>query len=175
MLPSKGPERRQTGKLGCAGQRMCVGLGSVSARCGAVARAGMGLWREGILPSLVRRQAHQSCIAPKKAPVGAREGQNAFPPRAQNLGGGGIWAAPDSGCALSSGRSVRAAVESVPGKLGGARVFAGTRAPVSSLFGNLAAGATVAEFLDWFPCVEEWQVKAVLEHEISALDAKVVS
>ena len=65
------------------------------------------------------------------------------------------------------------AVESVPGKLSGARVFTGTRVPLSSLFGNLAEGATIKEFLDWFPGVEEWQVKAVLEHEIKSLDAKV--
>ena len=54
------------------------------------------------------------------------------------------------------------AVESVPDRLSGAWVFAGTRVPVSALFGNLAEGATVQEFLDWFPGVEEWQVKAVL-------------
>ena len=35
------------------------------------------------------------------------------------------------------------AVESVPGRLGGAWVFTGTRVPVSSLFGNLAERATV--------------------------------
>ena len=66
------------------------------------------------------------------------------------------------------------AIESVPGRLSGAWVFAGTRVPVSSLFGNLAEGATVDEFLEWFPGVEEWQVKAVLEHEVAVLDAKVV-
>ena len=30
---------------------------------------------------------------------------------------------------------------------------------------NLKDGATVAEFLEWFPGVEAWQVQAVLEHE----------
>ena len=65
------------------------------------------------------------------------------------------------------------AVESVPGKLSGAWVFTGTRVPLSSLFGNLAEGATIKEYLDWFPGVKEWQVKAVLEHEIKSLDAKV--
>ncbi len=65
------------------------------------------------------------------------------------------------------------AVESVPGRLGGAWVFKGTRVPISSLFGNLADGATIKEYLDWFPGVEEWQVEAVLEHEIKNLDAKV--
>ena len=66
-----------------------------------------------------------------------------------------------------------AAVESVPGRLSGAWVFTRTRVPVSALFGNLAAGATVKDFLEWFPGVEEWQVKAVLEHEVKSLDAKV--
>lgn len=65
------------------------------------------------------------------------------------------------------------AVESVPDRLSGAWVFKGTRVPVSSLFGNLAEGATIKEYLDWFPGVEEWQVKAVLEHEVQTLDALV--
>ena len=39
------------------------------------------------------------------------------------------------------------AVESVPGRLSGAWVFKGTRVPLSSLFGNLADGATVREYL----------------------------
>lgn len=65
------------------------------------------------------------------------------------------------------------AVESVPGRLSGAWVFARTRVPASALFGNLAAGATVRDFLDWFPGVEEWQVKAVLEHEVEHLDSGV--
>ena len=65
------------------------------------------------------------------------------------------------------------AVESVPGRLGGAWVFTRTRVPVSSLFGNLAEGASVQDFLEWFPGVEEWQVREVLEHEARSLDAKV--
>ena len=52
-------------------------------------------------------------------------------------------------------------------------MFKGTRMPVSSLFGNLAEEATITEYLDWFPGVQEWQVRAVLEHEIRCLDAKV--
>ena len=65
------------------------------------------------------------------------------------------------------------AVESVPGRLSGALVFTGTRVPVSALFGNLASGATIQEFLDWFEGVEEWQVNAVLEHVVTDLDARV--
>ena len=62
-----------------------------------------------------------------------------------------------------------AAVESRPDKLSGAWVFVGTRVPLVALYQNLAAGATVEEFLDWFPGVEKWKVKAVLQHEAKAL------
>ncbi len=65
------------------------------------------------------------------------------------------------------------AVESVPGRLSGAWVFTRTRVPVSALFGNLAAGATTEEFLDWFEGVEKWQVNAVLERVVEGLDAKI--
>ena len=61
------------------------------------------------------------------------------------------------------------AVERRAGKLSGAWAFAGTRVPVSALFENLGSGATVEQFLDWFPEVEEWKVRAVLEHEAKAL------
>lgn len=64
------------------------------------------------------------------------------------------------------------AVESVPGRVSGAWVFTGTRVPLYSLFENLRSGATVQEFIDWFPGVTEWQVKAVLEHEIRSIKAK---
>lgn len=64
------------------------------------------------------------------------------------------------------------AVESVSDRLNGAWVFTDTRVPVSALFGNLAEGATVQEFLEWFPGVQEWQVRSVLEHEVNSLDAK---
>ena len=43
------------------------------------------------------------------------------------------------------------AVERDPEKLGGALVFRGTRMPVATLFENLKSGATVDEFLEWFP------------------------
>ena len=65
------------------------------------------------------------------------------------------------------------AVESCPDKLSGAWVFCGTRVTVSSLFANLAEGATVQDFLDWFPGVEEWQVRSVLEHEVKSLEVRV--
>ena len=65
------------------------------------------------------------------------------------------------------------AVESVPNRLSGAWVFTGTRVPVSALFGNIAEGCTIQQFLEWFPGVTEEQVRTVLEHEVSSLDAKV--
>jgi uncharacterized protein (DUF433 family) len=59
------------------------------------------------------------------------------------------------------------AVERDPDKLGGAWVFRGTRIPVAALFENLRDGATVDEFLDWFPGVERTQVEAVLDYELA--------
>ena len=61
------------------------------------------------------------------------------------------------------------AVERTPGKVSGAWVFAGTRIPLSALYENLAGGATVEEFVAWFPGVDVKQVRAVLEHEVQAL------
>jgi uncharacterized protein (DUF433 family) len=45
------------------------------------------------------------------------------------------------------------AVERDAGRVGGVWVFRGTRVPVSALFENLRDGATVDEFLEWFPGV----------------------
>lgn len=56
------------------------------------------------------------------------------------------------------------AVERIPGKVSGAWLFVGTRVPVSALFENLEGGATVDEFLEWFPGVTRAQVELVLEH-----------
>jgi len=55
-------------------------------------------------------------------------------------------------------------VERDPKKLSCAWVFRGTRVPVSALFENLEGGATVDQFLEWFPGVSRKQVDAVLEH-----------
>ena len=55
-------------------------------------------------------------------------------------------------------------VERDPQILSGAWVFRGTRVPVSALFENLEGGATVDQFLAWFPGVGRNQVDAVLEH-----------
>ena len=62
-----------------------------------------------------------------------------------------------------------AAVERNPGKISGAWAFKGTRVPLYALFENLAGGATIDEFVEWFPGVDEQHVRAVLEHEARAL------
>ena len=64
-----------------------------------------------------------------------------------------------------------AAVERVPGKVSGAWVFKTTRVPVRALFENLEDGATVNDFLTWFPGVTREQVEAVLEHAERSLAA----
>jgi uncharacterized protein (DUF433 family) len=56
------------------------------------------------------------------------------------------------------------AVERLAGKVSGAWLFKGTRVPVRALFENLEGGATVEEFLEWFPGVSRAQADAVLEH-----------
>ena len=60
-------------------------------------------------------------------------------------------------------------VERHPGRVSGAWVFRGTRVPVSALFANLEGGATVEEFLEWFPGVSREQVQAVLQHAARSL------
>jgi len=62
------------------------------------------------------------------------------------------------------------AVESIPGKRSGAWVFRDTRTPVSVVFDNLEAGATIDEIMDWFHVTRE-QVVAVLEFAARSLDA----
>lgn len=54
------------------------------------------------------------------------------------------------------------AVERHPDKLSGAWVFLGTRVPVSTLFENLQDGATVEQFLQWFPSVDRSKVEAII-------------
>jgi len=61
------------------------------------------------------------------------------------------------------------AVESVPGKVSGAWVFKDTRMPVSIVFENLEAGATVDEIMEWFHLTRE-QIVTVLEFAARSLD-----
>jgi uncharacterized protein (DUF433 family) len=61
------------------------------------------------------------------------------------------------------------AVERDAGTVSGAWVFKGTRVPVKALFENLEDGASVGEFLEWFPGVTREQIEAVLEHAEQSL------
>ena len=61
------------------------------------------------------------------------------------------------------------AVETHRDKVSGALVFRGTRVPVAALFENLRDGATVDQFLEWFPGVRRADVESVLNHEVSLL------
>ena len=61
------------------------------------------------------------------------------------------------------------AVEQNPDIASGAWVFRGTRVPVHALFENIEDGATVAQFLEWFPGVTQAQIESVLEHAAHSL------
>ena len=62
-------------------------------------------------------------------------------------------------------------VEHDEGKESGVWVFKNTRVPVRVLFENLEGGATVNDFLAWFPTVVRDQVDAVLEFTEASLTA----
>jgi uncharacterized protein (DUF433 family) len=62
-------------------------------------------------------------------------------------------------------------VERSPDVMSGAWVFRGTRVPVAALFENLREGATIDDFLAWFPGVTRKHVVAVLDHEAQSLQA----
>jgi uncharacterized protein (DUF433 family) len=61
------------------------------------------------------------------------------------------------------------AVESIPSKVSGAWVFRDTRMPVSIVFENLEAGATIDEIMEWFHLTRE-PIVAVLEFAARSLD-----
>ncbi len=63
------------------------------------------------------------------------------------------------------------AVERAPDIVSGAWVFRNTRVPVAALFENLRDGATIDQFLEWFPGVTRAQVEAVLDYEAHTLQA----
>ena len=64
------------------------------------------------------------------------------------------------------------AAERSPDKVSGAWVFRGTRVPVKGLFENLEDGASVDDFVEWFPGVRRDQVVAVLEFAERSLATK---
>ncbi len=59
----------------------------------------------------------------------------------------------------------------MPGKLGGAWVFRGTRLPVAAVFANLEDGLTVSEIVKMFDGLTLDQVNAVLEFAAQSLAA----
>ena len=63
------------------------------------------------------------------------------------------------------------AVERDPEKVSGSWVFRNTRVPVIALFENLGGGASIDDFLLWFPGVTKEQAEAVLEYTIQSLKA----
>lgn len=62
------------------------------------------------------------------------------------------------------------AVERRDERVSGAWLFRGTRVPVKALFENLEAGASIIDFLAWFPGVGPEQVEAVLAHAEKSLE-----
>ncbi len=62
------------------------------------------------------------------------------------------------------------AVESIPGKRGGAWVYKDSRMPVATVFDNLKSGASIEEVMEWFDVTRE-QVVVVLEFAARSLDA----
>jgi uncharacterized protein (DUF433 family) len=66
--------------------------------------------------------------------------------------------------------SLCSAVDRDPEKLGGTWCFRGTRLPVITLFEHLDEGATIDEFLEWFPAASREQVHQVLAFAKSSLE-----
>ena len=66
--------------------------------------------------------------------------------------------------------STCSAVERDSEKVSGAWVFRGTRIPVAALFENLEDGASVNDFIKWFPGVSKAQIDAVLEFAAQSLE-----
>jgi uncharacterized protein (DUF433 family) len=61
-------------------------------------------------------------------------------------------------------------VERDTDRVSGAWVFRGTRVPVAALFENVEDGATIRNFLEWFPGVTQEQARSVLEHAARSLE-----
>lgn len=60
-------------------------------------------------------------------------------------------------------------LERHPDRVSGEWLFRGTRVPVRRLFENLEDGATVDDYLAWFPGVSRQQIESVLEHASASL------
>ncbi len=66
------------------------------------------------------------------------------------------------------------AITQHPNIMSGVPCFAGTRVPVATLFDNLSDGATLQQFVEWFPGVSLEQAKAVLKQASDELPKLVV-
>jgi uncharacterized protein (DUF433 family) len=66
--------------------------------------------------------------------------------------------------------SLCSAVESIPGKLSGLWVLTGTRMPVSAIFENIEAGASIDDIMEWFDGLDRTQVKAVIAFAARSLE-----
>ena len=62
-------------------------------------------------------------------------------------------------------------IERHPSKVSGAWVFRGTRVPVAAFFENLKDGASIDQFLEWFPGVTRAQVEVLLDNLQSQIDS----
>ena len=61
------------------------------------------------------------------------------------------------------------AVERISGKVSGKWLFKSTRVPVRALFENLEGGASIDDFVAWFPGVKREQLEAVLRYAKQSL------
>jgi len=66
-------------------------------------------------------------------------------------------------------------LERHPERVHGVWTFRGTRVPVSALFVNLESGATVEEFLEWFPGVTREHVNGVLDHVAASASEQAIA
>ena len=66
-------------------------------------------------------------------------------------------------------------VERDPEKVSGVWVFRGTRVPVAALFENLEGGASIDDFLLWFPGVTKEQAETVLEHTVQSFKTDLLA
>ncbi|MGH7885013.1 MAG: DUF433 domain-containing protein [Thermodesulfobacteriota bacterium] len=60
-------------------------------------------------------------------------------------------------------------VERDPEKVSGEWLFRDTRVTVSTFFENLKDGASIEQFIEWFPGVKRKQIEDVLDHEVESL------
>ncbi len=60
-------------------------------------------------------------------------------------------------------------IERDPTKVSGAWIFRGTRVPVAAFFENIKDGASIDQFLEWFPGVTRTQVEVLLDRALASL------